>query len=255
MIIGAQGFTIRDFTKDEAGIAVSLKRLHDIGYRALQVSAFGPIAPERLRALADENEMKIVVTHTNPERIRSDTAAVIREHQILGCPYVGIGMMPEKYIGSLDGLNAFLADFDEAARMLHENGLKLQYHNHFCEYEKFDGKLAIDMMAAKTDPELWGFILDVFWTQYSGRCPARQIEMLKGRIDVCHFKDISMYGKEQRTAPVMEGNLCWDEIFAACEKTGVQWAMVEQDETYGENPFDELKKSHDNLHAAGMRFE
>lgn len=74
MIIGAQGFTIRDFTKDEAGIAVSLKRLHDIGYRALQVSAFGPIAPERLRALADENEMKIVVTHTNPERIRSDTA-------------------------------------------------------------------------------------------------------------------------------------------------------------------------------------
>lgn len=50
MIIGAQGFTIRDFTKDEAGIAVSLKRLHDIGYRALQVSAFGPIAPERLRA-------------------------------------------------------------------------------------------------------------------------------------------------------------------------------------------------------------
>ena len=121
----------------------------------------GRLSPERLRALADENEMKIVVTHTNPERIRSDTAAVIREHQILGCPYVGIGMMPEKYIGSLDGLNAFLADFDEAARMLHENGLKLQYHNHFCEYEKFDGKLAIDMMAAKTDPELWGFILDV----------------------------------------------------------------------------------------------
>ena len=56
MIIGAQGFTIRDFTKNETGIAASLKRLHDIGYRALQVSAFGPIAPERLRALADESE-------------------------------------------------------------------------------------------------------------------------------------------------------------------------------------------------------
>lgn len=85
------------------------------------------------------------------------------------------------------------------------------------------------MMAVKTDPELWGFILDVFWTQYSGRCPARQIEMLKGRIDVCHFKDISMYGKEQRTAPVMEGNLCWDEIFAACEKTasnGPWWSRT-----------------------------
>lgn len=255
MIIGAQGFTLRDYTKDEAGIAASLKKLHDIGYRALQVSAFGPIAPERLRELADENQLQIVVTHTNPDRIRNDTAAVIREHQILGCPYVGIGMMPEKYLGSLEGLYGFLNDFDRAARELHENGLKLQYHNHFFEYEKFDGAVAIDIMAEKTDPDLWGFLLDLFWTQYSGRCPAKQIEMMAGRIDVCHFKDIAMHGKEQRTAPVMEGNLCWEEIFTACEKANIPWAMVEQDETYGQDPFDEMKKSYDNLRAAGMRFQ
>ena len=255
MIIGAQSFTVRDYTKDESGISASLKKLHDIGYRAIQVSAFGPIAPERLRELADENELKIVVTHTNPERILNDTEAVIREHKILGCSHVGIGMMPERYIGSLDGLNAFLSDIDRASRELHENGMKLQYHNHFFEYQKFDGALAIDIMAEKTSPELWGFILDLFWTQYSGRCPAKQIEMLAGRIDICHFKDLSMYGKEQRTAPVMEGNLCWDEIFAACEKAGIPWAMVEQDETYGEDPFSEMKKSYDNLCAAGMRFE
>jgi hypothetical protein len=152
MIIGAQSFTVRDYTKDESGISASLKKLHDIGYRAIQVSAFGPIAPERLRELADENELKIVVTHTNPERILNDTEAVIREHKILGCSHVGIGMMPERYIGSLDGLNAFLSDFDRASRELHENGMKLQYHNHFFEYQKFDGALAIDIMAEKTSP-------------------------------------------------------------------------------------------------------
>lgn len=61
MIIGAQSFTVRDYTKDESGISASLKKLHDIGYRAIQVSAFGPIAPERLRELADENELKIEI--------------------------------------------------------------------------------------------------------------------------------------------------------------------------------------------------
>ena len=69
MKIGAQGFTIRDFVKTPADIEASLKKLHDIGYTSLQVSAFGEIEPTRLRAIADENELSIVVTHTNPDRI------------------------------------------------------------------------------------------------------------------------------------------------------------------------------------------
>lgn len=255
MMIGVQGFTIRDYVKTEADIAASLKKLHDIGYRALQVSAFGPIDPARLRELADENELRIVVTHTDPERILRDTREVIREHKIFGCRHVGIGMMPERYMGSMEGLAAFLEEYDRAARELQQSGLKLQYHNHFFEYEKLDGKLVIDLMAERTDPERWGFLLDLFWTQYSGRCPAAQLELLQGRVDVCHFKDMSMKGREQRTAPVMEGNLCWQEIISACEKTGVSYAMVEQDETYGKDPFGELKRSFDNLMAAGMQFE
>ena len=36
MIIGAQSFTVRDYTKDESGISISLKKLHDIGDWAIQ---------------------------------------------------------------------------------------------------------------------------------------------------------------------------------------------------------------------------
>lgn len=254
MIIGAQGFTIREYTKDEASIAASLKKLHDIGFSTLQVSAFGAIAPERLRELADENGLQIIVTHTNPDRILNETEAVIREHRIMGCRHVGIGMMPQRYLGSKEGLLAFLKDFDRPAKLLRENGMKLQYHNHYMEYERFDGEIGIDIMARMTDPEEWGFILDTYWTQYSGRCPAKQIEMLEGRIDVCHFKDMTIREDKPRMAAVMEGNLCWDEIIAACEKTGIAYAMIEQDDTYGKDPFDELKLSHDNLLKAGMQF-
>lgn len=256
MIIGAQGYTIREFCKDEAGIRESLKKLHDIGFTTLQVSAFGQIAPERLREIADENGIQIIVTHTNPDLIREKTQAVIDAHKALGCKHVGIGSMPKRYLdmGGLAGVNAFLADYDRPARELHEAGLKLHYHNHYYEYQKEDGRLLIDWMAEKTDPALWGFILDVFWTQFGGRCPAKQIQLLAGRIDVLHFKDMCIVGEERRMAPVMEGNLAWDEIFAACESAGVAYAMIEQDDAYGRDPFGELKISHDNLAAAGQRF-
>ena len=38
--------------------------------------------------------LKIVLTHTDPNRILNDTEAVIREHDVMGCDYIGIGMMP-----------------------------------------------------------------------------------------------------------------------------------------------------------------
>lgn len=254
MIIGAQGYTIRDFAKDEQGIETSLKKLRKIGYRCLQVSAFGKIAPQRLRELCDEQDIQIIVTHTDPQRILGDTMSVIREHEILGCRHVGIGAMPERYRGSLEGTRAFLRDFSPAAKLLREHGMKLQYHNHWFEYQKEQGQVLFDVMVQETDPREWGFILDVYWTQFGGRCPAEQIARLAGRIDVCHFKDMAIHGKEQRFAPVMEGNLCWEEILDACQRAKVPYAMVEQDDAYGKDPFEELAVSVRNLKAAGAQF-
>lgn len=50
-----------------------------------------------LRSICEENGLRVVLTHTDPARILNDTDAVIREHDILGCDYIGIGAMPEKY--------------------------------------------------------------------------------------------------------------------------------------------------------------
>lgn len=252
MIIGAQGYTIRDFAKDEQGIRESLQKLKAIGYRALQVSAFGEIRPERLKEIAEESSLSIIVTHTNPSYIRDNTDAVIKAHKELDCKYIGIGSMPAEYRGSEEGLYKFLADFDTAARKIHDAGMKLQYHNHSFEYERFGEKTIFDIMAEKTDEKLWGFILDIFWTQLGGRCPAQQIKMLDGRIDICHFKDVKIVDNKPHTAAVMDGNLCWKEIFEACRQTGIKYAMVEQDDSYERNPFDELALSFNNLKKQGL---
>jgi sugar phosphate isomerase/epimerase len=223
------------------------------------VSAFGEIDWARLREIADENGLSIIVTHTPPDRILEDTDAVIREHQIMGCKHVGIGMMPAKYRDSgVEGVRAFLAEFEPAAQRLANQGLKLHYHNHGFEFERHQGATWLEIMAEETDPARWGFIVDVFWVQYAGFSPARALEMLRGRIDVCHLKDMEIVNvgpkAEQRMAPVMAGNLDWPSILKACEDTGIPYAMIEQDDAYGRDPFDELRISYNNLKNAGMTF-
>ena len=254
MIIGAQGYTIRQFAQNEADLRVTAKKLHDIGFKTLQVSAFGPIDPHIIREICDENGLAVIVTHTAPQLILEETDRVIENHKALGCKHVGIGAMPDKYRGSLEGMREFLKDFSAAADKLHAAGMKLHYHNHGFEYEKFEGKCLLDWMAEETDPEKWGFILDVYWTQFGGRSPSKQIVDLAGRIDVLHFKDMQMSFQTQRFAPVMEGNIDFDAILEACEETGIEYAMIEQDDCYGKDPFEELATSAKNLINAGCRF-
>ena len=61
-------------------------------------------------------------------------------------------------------------------------------------------------------------------------------------------------GHEQRFAAVMDGNMDFKSIIEACEKTGIQYAMIEQDNCYDRSPFDELKLSAENLLRAGCTF-
>ena len=47
--IAAQLYTVREFTKTEADIAETMKKVRQLGYEAVQCSALGPIEPEALK--------------------------------------------------------------------------------------------------------------------------------------------------------------------------------------------------------------
>ena len=48
---------------------------------------------------------------------------------------------------------------------------------------------------------------------------------------------------EIRMAPVGKGNLAWHKILPALRTAGTQWGIVEQDDCYGEDPFECLRQS------------
>lgn len=245
--IGAQLFTLRDYAENSEMRGATLKKVADIGYKYVQLSAFGDYEASDIKKQCDENGLTIVLTHNSADRILNDTEKLIEDHKIMGCTNIGIGSMPDEYRNDIESVRKFVKDFEAPAKLMKENGMIFQYHNHAFEFQKDNGKYLFDVLVNETDPDLLHFILDTYWVQYGGKNPVEIFYDLKGRIDVCHFKDMKLISHEQRFAPIGEGNLDWDKIIKACEDTGVEYAMIEQDNCYGLDPFGELKKSFDFL--------
>lgn len=250
MKLGAQLFTLRDYTQNERDLETSLSLVAEMGYKTVQLSALGAIAPERIKALCDKYSLSIVLTHTDPLRIINDTEAVIREHEFYGCDYIGIGAMPPKY-RSPHWLPHFKEDFLPAAERIAKAGKLLMYHNHNIEFERFGGKLIMETLMEDFPPDTMGFTLDTYWVQMGGGDVCEWLTKLKGRTPCIHLKDMAVKGWDPVMAPVGEGNMNFKKILDTCESLGgVKYLLVEQDTCEG-SPFDCLKTSYENLKKLG----
>lgn len=253
MLVGAQTFTIRESTQKEQDFRRAMQRLKDIGYTSVQLSAIGPIEPHILREVCDANGLKIVLTHTNPDRMLEDTLGVIKDHDVMGCRYIGVGMMPERY-RSAEGVHRFVQDYLPAARLMAEHGKLLMYHNHHIEWAKVDEKRnMMDVLLEGFPQEVMGITLDTYWVQAAGADIGDTIEAMKDRIPCVHFKDMAVVGSETRMAAVGEGNIPFDKIIKQLQRIGkTEHILVEQDRCYGEDPFDCLERSLNYLKAQGL---
>ena len=79
MKLGAQFYTLRERNKTPEGLYNSFKRVKEIGYQVVQMSAICQIEAERLKSFSDEFELPITVTHSAYDRIVNDTDALIKE--------------------------------------------------------------------------------------------------------------------------------------------------------------------------------
>ena len=252
MQIGAQLYTLRTYLQTESDIRLSLQKVAEMGYKIVQVSGMGKIDPHVLREICDELGLKIVLTHNAPERILYDTDKLIEEHNILGCDYIGLGGMPEKYRCDF-WIDQFGKDFLEPAKKIAAAGKLFMYHNHDFEFERTsDGRLLIEHLLEQLPADLMGITLDTYWVQAGAADIYQWLDILKDRIPCVHLKDMAVKNRTQLMAPVDEGNLNFPAILKKLQELGgTKYALVEQDICQG-SPFDCLKKSFDNLKAMGM---
>ena len=248
MQIGAQFFTVRAFTKTLDDLSLTLRKVADIGYKTVQLSATCPFEPEWMKEQLAANGLKCVLTHTPDQRLREETDLVAAEHDIFGTQYIGLGIYrfrPEEG----ESVDRFVELYRPVAKRFKELGKYFMYHNHAREFLKKNGRLILDQLIERIPAEEMGFTLDTYWVQRGGGDPAQWLEKMAGRIPCIHLKD---YAYDQMMAPVGEGNINFDRVFEKAEAGGTQYMLVEQDNCNGEDPFDCLRRSYEYLKAEGF---
>jgi len=246
-------FTLREFCKTMPDIVQTLKKVRKIGYTAVQISGIGPVDPmEVAKALKDEG-LTVAGTHMAWPRFLNEIDAVIATHKAWGTVHSAIGALPPEYY-TADGLKRFFDELAVVAPKLLAEGIDFSFHNHNIEFIKFDGRLMLDLLFEKTDPAQLKAEIDTYWIQAGGGVPQEWIAKLPNRQPMLHLKDYAMApGKWQpQDAPVGEGNLNWPAILAAARVANVEWALVEQDECHGIDPFEALAISYRYLRAMGL---
>lgn len=242
--IAAQLYTLREYIQNFQDIETTFRKLKTMGYNEVQFSGAKITDAKELKRIADATGIHIICTHIPYEDMQNDLKKVIEDHQTLGCLCAGVGSMPSEY-RSAEGFHTFAKEFDQIAEELKKEGLGATYHNHRFEFEKFDGKkTGMDILLE--DSNTFTFMADTYWIQSGGGDVVDWIYKLRGRIQMIHFKDMMIQDNEQHYAEVMEGNLNWKGILDACENTGIEYYIIEQD-ICQRDPFESLEISLRNL--------
>jgi sugar phosphate isomerase/epimerase len=92
--LGAQLYTVRAYMQNEKDFAETIKKIAAIGYKYVQVSGIGGgVTPAVIKQATEDNNIKVILTHSPPQRIREETEKVIEEHNLFGCDAIGVGGM------------------------------------------------------------------------------------------------------------------------------------------------------------------
>lgn len=270
--VGIQLYSLRDAM--EKDMDSTLKTVKEMGYDYVEFAGYFGKSAEEVKAILDKYGLEAVSVHQAIGLFEEEGQKAVDYIKTLGVKYCAIPWYNvDEFISNWD---ATMDKFKNVSKLLGDNDIKLMYHNHDFEFNKINGEYILDRLYA-TLPE--GVImpqLDTCWVHYAGVNPSEYIRKYSGRIEVLHLKDfvceklgagpvyalIDEDGNEMdkgnkedngfKLVPVGSGIQDWTSILAAAEDAGVEYVIVEQDESKDRDPLDAAKMSREYLRTLGI---
>lgn len=265
MKVGIQLYSVKEhLMKDGLG---TMKQVAEIGYKYIE-----PFSSQRFVIGEKEKGYGLGLTRNEAKTFLDDTGIqIVGSHYyypgnpefenmcdyfaFLGAKNFGSG--GDFYPGGKDELMRKIELMIKDAEIAKKYGLRYYYHNHFWEYQKFDGKTVMEIIAENTDPDLVYFEQDNYWAARGGVDPVKEAEKLGNRLILMHQKDFSKTANEpislfeQRVditkpitheihqenrhvgtfAEVGNGILPIQDYIDAGNRCGVEYILLEQDLT------------------------
>lgn len=246
--IGAQLYTVRSTCQNEQDFEETIKKLHEIGYKVIQLSGIGGDIPaERIREICDKYGMIVACSHHGYEDYENRIDELIEYNKIVGNKILGLGSYPFDKRDTFEHMLESIEFFNSVHKKLQEHGMAFAHHNHALEFGKYNDKHIMYYMLEKGN---FDFIVDVYWVAYAGIDPAKFIKKVGKRGRIIHYKDLAVSENNvAEYAEIGKGNLDWDSIIEA--SADAEFALVEQD-VCKTDPIECLKTSYDFLTEKGF---
>jgi sugar phosphate isomerase/epimerase len=210
--IGLMLYSLRDACA--ADLEGTLREVAAIGYDGVEIFDLHGHAPAQVAGWLDELGLVALARHSQLAAIEDELPALAAEARALGWQRLVVS-----YVDPADLGEATLERIMVAATAAVEAGLELGYHNH-------DAEVTLGFLEL-LPPSVF-LELDAGWAWYAGVDPAS----LLGRGPIVHIKDLrSRSGRE--FCAVGDGAVGYDVLAPAAVEAGVEWLVVEQDESDG----------------------
>ena len=219
--IGLQLWSVRNSLQND--YVGTLAKIAEIGYKNLELITtitpdgliFGKdMTAAELRKQLDRLGLKAAGCHIVPDA-KTNWERLIADCHALGLDRLACAIA---FFENRQDVLDFCKSFNQYAALCDKNGLRYYYHNHFHEFQVFQGQTIFDTMIENMDKDLVSFELDTYWATRGGADPVALLRKLGKRCDMLHLKDI----------PVGAHPINWFDRFGTDRTLGLQELIQSQ---------------------------
>ncbi|SDD17173.1 Sugar phosphate isomerase/epimerase [Algoriphagus faecimaris] len=252
-------YTVRDAMAEDP--KATLQKVADAGYAYVEAAGYADgqfygMEPAEFKSYLESLGLAPKSTHMggvnleNADEQIAATKAAGFEYFVIPVPPMGMFTFGPDGMGMKGTKEELVNILTTLGEKCTAAGLKLLYHNHDFEFKPMeDGTILTDYILENTDPAHVNYQMDLFWVTKAGADPLAYFEKYPGRFKAWHVKDMN---DEGNFAPVGTGNIDFARILAEKDKSGMAYYLVEQDQTFGLDPMEAIKISHQGITEIGF---
>lgn len=242
MRIGVQLFTVRKQAQKD--LYKTILQLDSIGIKKIEAARieFNEQTASIFKKAKEELGTEIMSTQIKYHVLDKDFDNILKFHKLVECNTAIISVLPtENIVGSAKDLIEFCRKANNLASKYNDEGIDFCYHHHDFEFMIRKEGIQFNTLKEYLSDNV-KFIIDTYWATKGGFAPDKIIESLKQRVKGVHLRDYGLTGFKRKVKDYALGGgiIDFDSIIKACDKSGVEYAAIEQKT---KTPFEDLQKS------------